>query len=169
MAIIAYNFFFLELGWVRGSGRLSPTITPPPRVTGFYTIDFLRNGDSVGFFDAGGHLALPVLVLSLFTIALLTRFIRTSVLEVLDADYARAARAKGLTGTRVVFGYVLRGAALPILTMVGIAFGTLLSGTVRVGAVFAWTGLGTYAYKAAKGPDMLADNGLGQIRSAQVN
>ncbi|MCR2793266.1 ABC transporter permease [Microbacterium sp. zg.Y625] len=163
MAILAYNFFFLELGWVRGSGRLSPTITPPPRVTGFHTIDFLLNGDSVGFFDAVSHLALPVFVLSLFTIALLTRFIRTSVLEVLDADYARAARAKGLSGPRVVFGYVLRGAALPILTMVGIAFGTLLSGTVLVEAVFAWPGLGTYAYNAAKGLDLLAVTGVGLV------
>src|SRR3546814_14616678 len=101
MAIIAYNFFFLELGWDRGSGRLSPTITPPPRVTGFYTIDFLLNGDSAGFFTAVGNLALPVHVLSLFTIALLTRFIRTPVPEVLDADYARAAPHKGTTGTPV--------------------------------------------------------------------
>src|SRR3546814_6329678 len=108
MAIIAYKFFVPELGWIRGSGRLSPTITPPPRVTGFYTIDFLLNVDSVGFFVAVVHLPLPVLVLSLFTIALLTRFILTSVLEVLDADFARPARAHGLTATPVVFSFVLR-------------------------------------------------------------
>lgn len=163
MAILAYNFFFLELGWVRGSGRLSPTINPPPMVTGFHTIDYLIDGDSVGFLDAVSHLALPVLVLSLFTIAMLTRFVRTAVLEVLDADYARAARAKGLGGGRVVFGYVLRGAALPILTMVGIAFGGLLSGTVLVEAVFAWPGLGTYAYNAAKNLDLLAVTGVGLV------
>lgn len=163
MAILAYNLFFLNLHWVSGSGRLSPTITPPPKVTGFYTIDYLIGGDPVGFFDAVSHLALPVLVLSLFTIAMLTRFVRTSVLEVLDADYARAAKAKGLSNSRVVFGYVLRGAALPILTLVGIAFGGLLSGTVLVEAVFAWPGLGTYAYNASKNLDLLAVTGVGLV------
>ena len=163
MAILCYQLFFMNLHWVRGSGRISPTITPPPDVTGFYTIDYLLNGDSVGFIDAVSHLALPVLVLSLFTIATLTRFVRTSVLEVLDMDYARAARAKGLSGGRVVLGYVLRGAALPILTLVGIAFGSLLSGTVLVEAVFAWPGLGTYAYNAAKNLDLLAVTGVGLV------
>ncbi len=163
MAILCYQLFFMQLHWVSGSGRISPTITPPPRITGFYTIDYLLNGDSVGFFDAASHLALPVLVLSLFTIATLTRFVRTSVLEVLDMDYARAARAKGLSGRRVVVGYVLRGAALPILTLVGIAFGSLLSGTVLVEAVFAWPGLGTYAYNASKNLDLLAVTGVGLV------
>lgn len=163
MAILLYNLFFLNLHWVRGSGRISPTITPPPTVTGFYTVDYLLSGDPVGFFDAVSHLALPVLVLSLFTIAMLTRFVRTSVLEVLDADYARAAKAKGLSTPRVVFGYVLRGAALPILTLVGIAFGGLLSGTVLVEAVFAWPGLGTYAYNASKNLDLLAVTGVGLV------
>lgn len=163
MAILTYQLFFLQLHWVSGSGRISPTLTPPPPVTGFYTIDYMLNGDSVGFFDAVGHLALPVLVLSLFTIATLTRFVRTSVLEVLDMDYARAARAKGLSGRRVVVGYVLRGAALPILTLVGIAFGSLLSGTVLVEAVFAWPGLGTYAYNASKNLDLLAVTGVGLV------
>lgn len=163
MAILTYQLFFRGLHWVAGSGRISPTITPPPHVTGFYTIDYVLNGDSVGFFDAVSHLALPVLVLSLFTIATLTRFVRTSVLEVLDQDYARAARAKGLSSRRVIVGYVLRGAALPILTLVGIAFGSLLSGTVLVEAVFAWPGLGTYAYNASKNLDLLAVTGVGLI------
>ncbi len=163
MAILTYNLFFMQLHWVRGSGRISPTITPPPNVTGFYTIDYMLAGDPVGFMDAVSHLALPVLVLSLFTIATLTRFVRTSVLEVLDMDYARAAKAKGLSNTRVVFGYVLRGAALPILTLVGIAFGSLLSGTVLVEAVFAWPGLGTYAYNAARNLDLLAVTGVGLV------
>lgn len=163
MAILCYQLFFMNLHWVSGSGRISPTINPPPHITGFYTIDYMLNGDPVGFFDATSHLALPVLVLSLFTIATLTRFVRTSVLEVLDMDYARAARAKGLPTRRVVVGYVLRGAALPILTLVGIAFGSLLSGTVLVEAVFAWPGLGTYAYNASKNLDLLAVTGVGLV------
>jgi peptide/nickel transport system permease protein len=163
LALVAFNVFFLQLGIAPGSGRLSPQLTPPPTVTGFFTVDFLLNGDGVGFVDAMAHLALPVFVLSLFTVGLLTRFIRTSVLEVLDQDYVRAARAKGLSGTRVVLDYVLRGASLPILTVVGIAFGSLLSGTVLVEAVFAWPGLGTYAYDSATSLDLPGVMGVGLV------
>ena len=162
-AILVYQLFFLELGWAPGSGRLSPGLTPPPRVTGLYLLDFMLNGDPVGFFDAAAHLALPVLVLSLFTIGLLTRFIRTSVLEVLSTDYIRAARAKGLPGRTVIFNYLLRGASLPTLTLLGVAFGSLLSGTVLVEAIFAWPGLGTYAYNAAINLDLPAVMGVGLV------
>lgn len=144
-------------------GRLSPALNPPPRITGLYLVDFALDGDPVGFFDAAAHLALPVLVLSMFTIGLLTRFIRSSVLEVLSTDYVRAARAKGLSTQRVIVGYLLRGASLPILTMVGVAFGALLSGTVLVEAVFAWPGLGTYAYYAAINLDLPAVMGVGLV------
>lgn len=163
MALVAYYVFFLKLSLAPGSGRISPMITPPPTITGLYTVDYMLNGDPVGFFDAAAHLALPVLVLSLVTIGLLTRFIRTSVLEVLGADYVRAARAKGLSGGRVVLQYVLRGASLPILTVVGVAFGALLSGTVLVESVFGWPGLGTYAYNAARNLDLPGVMGVGFV------
>lgn len=163
LAIMVYRLFFMQLGWAPGSGRLSPALNPPPRITGLYLVDFALDGDPVGFFDAAAHLALPVLVLSMFTIGLLTRFIRSSVLEVLSTDYVRAARAKGLSTQRVIVGYLLRGASLPILTMVGVAFGALLSGTVLVEAVFAWPGLGTYAYYAAINLDLPAVMGVGLV------
>lgn len=163
LAIMTYRLFFMELGWAPGSGRLSPSLNPPPRITGLYLVDFALDGDHVGFIDAAAHLALPVLVLSLFTIGLLTRFIRTSVLEVLSSDYIRAAKAKGLPTRKVVLNYLLRGASLPILTMLGIAFGALLSGTVLVEAIFAWPGLGTYAYYAAINLDLPAVMGVGLV------
>ncbi|WP_434971573.1 ABC transporter permease [Microbacterium paraoxydans] len=163
LALVSFYVFFLELRIAPGSGRISPSITPPPRVTGLYTVDYLLNGDGVGFFDALAHLALPVMVLSLVTIGLLTRFIRTSVLEVLGSDYVRAARAKGLPAMRVILDYVLRGASLPILTVVGVAFGALLSGTVLVESVFAWPGLGTYAYNSAANLDLPGIMGVGLV------
>lgn len=163
LALVAYYVFFLQLGIAPGSGRISPMITPPPTITGMYTIDYVLNGDPVGFFDAAAHLALPVLVLSLVTIGMLTRFIRTSVLEVLAADYVRAARAKGLPAAKVVVDYVHRGASLPILTVVGVAFGTLLSGTVLVESVFSWPGLGTYAYDSARNLDLPGVMGVGLV------
>ena len=163
LALVAFHVFFLQLSIAPGSGRLSPMLTPPPTVTGMYTIDGLLIGDFEVFADAAAHLMLPVLVLSLFTIGMLTRFVRTSVLEVLSADYIRAARAKGLSGPRVVFDYVLRGASLPIMTITGVAFGALLSGTVLVEAVFSWPGLGTYAYNSATALDLPGVMGVGLV------
>lgn len=163
LALVSFNIFFLQLRIAPGSGRLSPILSPPPTVTGLYTVDALLAGQWVTFMDALAHLMLPVFVLSLFTIGLLTRFVRTSVLEVLDADYVRAGRAKGLSGPRMLFGYVLRGASLPILTIVGLAFGSLLSGTVLVEAVFAWPGLGSYAYNSATSLDLPGVMGVGLV------
>ena len=163
LALLSFNFFFLKLRIAPGSGRLSPSLSPPPRVTGLYTVDSLLAGQWNVFVDAAAHLMLPVMVLSLFTIGLLTRFVRTSVLEILDMDYVRAGRAKGLGGSQLLFGYVLRGAALPILTIVGLMFGMLLSGTVLVEAVFAWPGLGTYAFQSASNLDLPGVMGVGLV------
>ncbi len=163
MAILCYQLFFMNLHWVSGAGRISPTINPPPRITGFFTIDYMLDGDPVGFFDATSHLALPVLVLSLFTIATLTRFVRTSVLEVLDMDYVKAAKAKGLPRRTVTFGYVLRAALVPIITVLGLAFGSLLSGTVLVEKVYSWHGIGEYSYAAATRLDLPAIMGVGLV------
>ncbi|MDR2377987.1 MAG: ABC transporter permease [Bifidobacteriaceae bacterium] len=162
-AIVCFYVFYYRLGWAPGSGRLTPGVAAPPNVTGMYTVDALLAGEWRTFVDASAHLALPTLVLTLYTIGLLTRFSRTSILEVLDQDYVRAAKAKGLPGRVVFFRYVLRGAAVPVLTVVGLAFGSLLSGTVLVESVFGWPGLGSYAYQAASKLDLLAVMGVGLV------
>lgn len=106
---------------------------------------------------------LPAIVLTLYSMGLMVRFTRTSVLEVLNQDYVRAARAKGLSPARIVTAYVLRGAAVPIVTVVGLVFGGLLSGTVLVESVFAWNGLGQYAYNAASNLNVPAVMGVGLV------
>lgn len=163
MAMVLFYTFYYKLRLAPGSGRLSPILSPPPKQTGLVTVDSLLAGRFDAFMDASAHLVLPVLVLTLYTVGLLTRFVRTSVLEVLEQDYVRAAYAKGLTGRKVLFSYVLRGAALPILTVLGLAFGTLLSGTVLVESVFAWPGLGTYAFKSASSLDLPGVMGVGLV------
>jgi peptide/nickel transport system permease protein len=85
------------------------------------------------------------------------------VLEVLGQDYVRAARAKGLPGRTVLLQYVLRGALVPITTVAGLAFGSLLSGTVLVESIFAWPGLGQYAYRSATTLDLPAVMGVGLV------
>jgi peptide/nickel transport system permease protein len=163
MALLLYYFFYFKWHIAPGSGRLSADFVTPPHVTGLYTVDALLAGQLDTFVDAAAHLFLPVLVLTLFTVGLLTRFVRTSVLEVLDQDYVRAARAKGLRSRTIIFSYVLRAAAVPVMTVVGVAFGGLLSGTVLVEQIFSWPGLGAYAFKAASNLDLPAVMGVGLI------
>jgi peptide/nickel transport system permease protein len=162
-AIVCFYVFYYRLGWAPGSGRLTPGVPAPANITGMYTVDALLAGEWRTFVDASAHLALPTLVLTLYTVGLLTRFSRTSILEVLDQDYVRAAKAKGLPARTVFFRYVLRGAAVPILTVVGLAFGSLLSGTVLVESIFGWPGLGSYAYQASSKLDLLAVMGVGLV------
>lgn len=160
---IGYYVFFLKLHVVPGSGRLDPGFIPPPRVTGLYTVDALLNGDGFTFMNALLHLILPSAVLALFTIGLLTRFSRSSVLEVLNLDYVTAAKAKGLPASHVIFRYVLRAAMVPIITVVGLAFGSVLTGAVLTETIFSWHGLGQYAYTAALKLDLPAIMGVGLV------
>lgn len=163
LAVAAYFLFFFVLHVVPGSGRLSAIYDAPPRVTGLFTIDALLAGQPDVAADAFGHLVLPGCVLAVYTLGLLVRFARSSILDVLNQDYVRAARAKGLSPLRVVTAYLLRGALLPILTIVGLAFGSLLSGAVLTEQVFAWGGIGQYAYRAATSLDLPSIMGVGLI------
>jgi len=160
LALLAFYVFFYRLGWAPGSGRLDPGMTAPPHVTGLYTVDAALAGQWPVFWSAVGHLALPALVLTAYTVGLLTR---SAVLEVLNQDYVRAARAKGLPARTVLFQYVLRAALVPVITVAGLAFGALLSGTVLVESIFAWPGLGAYAYRSATTLDLPAVMGVGLV------
>jgi len=160
MSILVFYVFYYRLGLFPGSGRLTPGVAAPPPRTGLYTIDALLAGDMRTFVDAAAHLAMPMMVLTLYTLGLLTRFSRAAFLEVLGQDFVRTAKAKGLPGRVVFFRYVLRAAAVPILTIAGLAFGSLLSGTVLVESIFGWPGLGSYAYKAASKLDLLGVMGV---------
>ena len=88
------------------------------------------------------HMLMPVAVLSLNAIAFISRFTRTEILEVLEQDYIRTARARGLRDRRVWWGHALRNALIPVATFIGPALGTLLGGAVIVERVFSWPGLG---------------------------
>ena len=160
LALVAYYLLFFKLGWLPGGGRLDPAADAPPHHTGLYTVDTLISGNLSLFWDAFRHLILPALVLAMFTIGWLTRFTRASALEVLGNDYIRSARAKGLPARTVVIKHVLRPALVPILTVFGLAFGSLLSGTVLVEKIFSWPGIGQYAYDSALGLDLPAIMGV---------
>ena len=149
-----------DLGWFPGGGRLGIGVEPPPRVTGLYTVDALLAGQWSTFTDALDHLVLPALVLAAFNVSLLTRYTRSSVLEVVGNDYVRAARAKGLPESIVVTRYVLRAALPAVVTVIGLLFANILTGAVLVENIFSWPGVGQYAYISAINLDVQAIAGV---------
>lgn len=154
LAIVVLYVFFYVLGIAPNGGRLSPQFVPPPEVTGMYTVDAALAGQWAVWWDAVQHLMLPVLVLSSLTVAMLIRFVRSSMLEVMQQDYVSAATAKGLPRRTVLGRHVLRAGLAPVLTVSGLAFASMLSGTVLIEQVFSWPGLGQYAYRSASSLDL---------------
>jgi peptide/nickel transport system permease protein len=160
LALVALYIFFYKLGWAPGSGRLDAIVLPPPHLTGLYTLDSLAAGQLDVFANSLQHLILPACVLAAFNMGLFTRFTRSAVLEVLENDYIRTARAKGLPELTVIFRHVLRAASPPILTVVGLAFGNVMTGTVLVENIFSWPGIGQYSYRSATALDLPAIVGV---------
>ncbi|MGV8858531.1 ABC transporter permease [Rhodoglobus sp.] len=160
LALIAVYLFSTVNRIFPSSGRLNPGETPPPQVTGMYTFDALAAGNWPLFVSAFTHLILPALVLSAPMIGLLLRFTRSSMLEVLGNEYVRAAEAKGLPRHTVVLRHVLRGALVPVITVLGTAFASLLAGTVLVEQIFGWPGIGAYAFRSASNLDLPAIVGV---------
>ncbi|MCU1489577.1 MAG: binding-protein-dependent transport system inner rane component [Acidimicrobiaceae bacterium] len=163
VALLAFYLFFFRLGWFPSGGRLGPAVTPPGNITGLYTVDALLHGDWSLFASALDHLVLPGLVLGIYTVGTMVRFTRASVLEVINNDYVRAARVKGLSEWTVIRRHVVRPALLGIATVSGVAFGSLLSGTVLVENIFGWPGIGQYAYNSAINLDLPAIMGVSMV------
>ena len=99
------------------------------------------------------HLILPAITLGAALAAILTRMVRTSVIEELSSDYVRTARAKGLSPSAVLFRHAFRNALIPILTVLGLQFGTLLAGTIVTETIFSWPGIGRLAVQAISARD----------------
>lgn len=103
--------------------------------------------------DGAAHLILPAATLGAALAAILTRMVRTSVIEELSSDYVRTARAKGLSESAVLFRHAFRNALIPILTILGLQFGTLLAGTIVTETIFSWPGIGRLAVQAIEARD----------------
>ena len=163
LGLLALLLFYAHLGWAPSPGILDPNIIPPPAVTGFVPIDALlagRPGVAVNFLQ---HLVLPAFVLSFYTLGVVTRMMRGSMLEVLAEDYVRTARAKGLRERVVTVRHAARNALIPVITVMGLSFGGLLSGAVITETVFAWPGLGLYAFNSATSLDFPAIMGASVV------
>jgi dipeptide transport system permease protein len=113
-------------------------------VTGFMLIDSIISGQKGAFMDAVRHLILPTIVLGTVPLAVIARMTRSSMLEVLEEDYVRTARAKGLSAFRVIGFHALRNALIPVVTVIGLQVGTLLAGAVLTETIFSWPGIGKW-------------------------
>lgn len=142
--LLLIMFVSVHLGWTPVSGRMSATLDVEPW-SGFMLVDTLRDGLGwAGFKEALSHLFLPALVLGTIPFAAIARMTRSSLLEVLREDFVRTARAKGLSFYRVIFVHALKNALLPVVTVIGLMLGTLLTGAVLTETIFSWPGVGRW-------------------------
>jgi peptide/nickel transport system permease protein len=142
-------------GFLPVAGNLSATISIKP-ITHFVLLDCLLQGRLDAFLDALRHLLMPAVALATIPMAIIARITRSSMLEVLGADYVRTARAKGLPPDVVVMRHAFRNALIPVVTVMGTQVGYLLGGAVLTESVFSWPGLGTYVVEAVLAHDYAA-------------
>jgi peptide/nickel transport system permease protein len=160
LGLLGLALFYTKLRWLPGPGRLDAVLNPPVRVTGLFTIDSLLMGDWKLFENSVRHLILPAMTLGYFSTAVLLRMTRSAMLEALGQDFVRTARAKGLHEQLVIIRHALRNALIPVLTTIGITFGSLLSGAVLTETIFGWPGLGRYATASVVSLDFPAVMGV---------
>jgi len=173
LGLMLIYVFAAQLGWLPPSGRLSAGLisvpfyevwgwTIEPDTFQFRTLEFISNhylfnslitGQWALFWDGVRHLILPAVALSTIPMAIIARMTRSSLLDVLGRDYVRTARAKGATERRVVAKHALRNALLPVVTIVGLQMGALLSGAVLTETVFGLAGMGTMLFEAITARD----------------
>ena len=152
LAILLKYVFAVELGWLPTVGRIDVLIDIE-HPTNFYTIDALLAGDLVAFWDVIKHLILPAIALGSIPLAIIARITRAAVLDVQNEDYVRTARAKGLPPRVVDTRHIFRNALLPIMTIIGLQAGLLLSGAVLTETVFAFPGMGSWLVEAIRQRD----------------
>jgi peptide/nickel transport system permease protein len=143
LGIILKYIFAVRLHWLPSVSRES-LLAVRAHPTNFYVLDAIIDGDPGALLDALKHLILPAVALGSIPLAIVTRITRAAVLDVQNEDYVRTARAKGLSSVIVDYRHVLRNALLPILTIIGLQTGLLLSGAVLTETVFAWPGVGSW-------------------------
>jgi dipeptide transport system permease protein len=139
--------FSVQLDLTPVSGRISVQYFIEP-TTGFLLIDSLLSDDKGAFLSALSHLILPTIVLGTIPLAVIARMTRSAMLEVMGEDYIRTAKAKGLTGLRVVAVHAFRNALIPVVTVIGLQVGHMFTGAILTETIFSWPGVGKWLIEA---------------------
>jgi peptide/nickel transport system permease protein len=157
LGLMALLVFYARLGWTAGPGRIDViyeyTFTP---ITGFYIIDAIMQRQWDALRDILSHIVLPACLLGYYSLAYISRMTRSFMLNELEQEYIVAARAKGLSERRIIWGHALRNAAVPLVTVIALSYAGLLEGSVLTETVFAWPGLGQYITNSLQNADMNA-------------
>jgi len=143
LGILLIILFSGSLHWLPSNGRINPLLEPM-HISGFYLIDSLLTGNMSAFMDTLRHLILPACALAMYSMAIITRMTRSSMLDTLQQDFIRTARAKGVPEGKVIRKHALRNGLIPIITVIGLQLGSLLGGAVLTETVFSWPGIGAY-------------------------
>ncbi len=147
LGLLLVYLFAVNLQWLPPSGRIGIdagySFQP---ITGFFIFDALIQGDFAALGNILSHLVLPAVTLSTIPLAIIARITRSAMLEVLSQDYIRTARSKGLKELMVIGKHALKNAMLPVVTIVGLEFGTLLGGAILTETIFSWPGIGSWIY-----------------------
>jgi peptide/nickel transport system permease protein len=149
LGLLLLYVFFYQLKWLPGPGRLDVGMRPPPTITGMVTVDALVQGDWKVLWAALRRLILPSVVLGSFSMGIVARMLRSSLLASMGDDYVRTARAKGLGERSVVASHAMRNALIPTVTVLGLTTAGLLAGAVLTETIFSWPGIGSFAVAAA--------------------
>ena len=148
LGLLLIYLFAVFLGWLPPSGRIGVdqgfAFQP---ITGFFVLDAILQLNFVALGDVLSHLVLPAIALGTIPLAIIARITRSAMLEVLSQDYIRTARAKGLVERWVILKHALKNALLPVITIIGLQFGTLLSGAILTETIFSWPGIGSWIYQ----------------------
>jgi len=152
LGLMEIMLFAVFLQWLPAGGRLSTGIEITS-ITNLYLVDSLITGNLEGFKDAFQHIILPSVALATIPMGIIARMTRSSMLDVLQEDYIRTAKAKGLGRGLVLFRHALKNASLPVVTIIGLQMGTLLAGAVLTETIFSWPGIGRWVYDAILGRD----------------
>lgn len=158
LGLILMLVFSLTLGWFPMSGRIGVE-TDLEIITNFYIIDSIIAGDWAALKDTLSHLVLPAVALSTIPLAIVARMTRSSMLEVLRQDYIRTAKAKGLGQFKVVMKHALRNGLIPVITVIGLQFGTMLGAAILTETVFAWPGVGKWIFDGVVKRDYMVIQG----------
>ncbi|MFX1262340.1 MAG: ABC transporter permease [Promethearchaeota archaeon] len=156
--VLYYQFFIWGLPHMPDGYRYSFIYLPYDPITNFILIDSIITGNGVLFFDALLHIAMPAVCLGYLVLAVITRMMRSSMLEVMKEDYITLARSKGLRERVVIYRHALRNAMIPTMTVIGLAFGGLITGAVLTETIFQWPGLGRWATTAILTSDIPSIN-----------
>lgn len=160
LGLILILLLYVKLGWAAApDGRLDVGVNPPTRITGAYTIDALVTGDWTALRSAFEHLALPVATLTITTIGPILKMTRSTMQQMLAADFTRYARLCGLPES-LVGRYALRNALPPVVTLIAVLYSFLIGGAVLVEVVFGWGGAGQYAVQGVLNADFQVVQGF---------